>query len=119
MAQQWASPAAWSDGNPMDGPTTSVLLTSKDPAEVTLEIQPGAQFRRLEAEPLEALDTEGAPPLAGVSFECAADHVRVSVTIPTSQPGGRYSGRVLDEAGGTQGRLSVEVHAKATKGKRG
>jgi hypothetical protein len=114
MAQQWTSPAAWADGNPFNAPPVTVALTSKTPVDVTVELKPGAQLRRLTVSPLRHASDGDAPPLAGIEIDCKPDRARLSVSIPKDQPAGSYSGKVVDSVGLEQGYVRVDVPEKTT-----
>jgi hypothetical protein len=90
-------------------PTVSVRVKSEYPTEVEASIHPGADAMCLKADPLEPTDDEHQPALKGVTIKCECGHVRVSLTIATSQPSGRYSGAIRDAGGCKRGDLTVEV----------
>jgi hypothetical protein len=88
-------------------------VSSQSPAEVTLNVAPYADRMTLVAGPLQKIDGPAdALPLTGVSIACEPGHVRVSVTVITDQPPGRYSGLVLNASGNeVVGSLTVEIAA--------
>ena len=92
-------------------PRVSVRVSSQSPAEVTLNVAPYADRMTLAAGPLQKIDgPPDALPLTGVSITCEPGHVRVSVTVITDQPPGRYSGVVLNTTGNEiVGSLTVEI----------
>jgi hypothetical protein len=92
-------------------PRVSVRVSSQSPAEVTLNVAPYADRMTLVAGPLQKIDgPSDALPLTGVSITCEPGHVRVSVTVITDQPPGRYSGVVLNTTGNEiVGSLTVEI----------
>jgi len=92
-------------------PRVSVRVSSSSPAEVTLNVAPYADRMTLAAGPLQKIDgPPDALPLTGVSITCEPGHVRVSVTVITDQPPGRYSGVVLNTTGNEiVGSLTVEI----------
>jgi hypothetical protein len=94
-------------------PRVSVKVSSRSPAEVTLNVAPFADRMTLVAGPLQKTDGSlGALPLTGVSITCEPGHVRVSVTVITDQPPGRYSGVILNAIGNdVVGTLTVEIAA--------
>jgi hypothetical protein len=94
-------------------PRLSVRVSSQSPAEVTLNVAPYADRMTLVAGPLQKIDGPAdALPLTGVSITCEPGHVRVSVTVITDQPSGRYSGLVLNASGNeVVGSLTVEISA--------
>jgi hypothetical protein len=92
-------------------PRVSVRVSSQSPAEVTLNVAPNADRMKLVAGPLQKIDAPSdALPLTGVSITCEPGHVRVSVTVITDQPPGRYSGLVMNTTGNeVVGSLTVEI----------
>ena len=122
-AQQGWNPAAtgYQVPNPAGGagpfagtapaPRVSVRVSSQSPAEVTLNVAPYADRMTLVAGPLQKIDgPSDALPLTGVSITCEPGHVRVSVTVITDQPPGRYSGVVMNTTGNEiVGSLTVEI----------
>ena len=92
-------------------PRVSVRVSSQSPAEVTLNVAPYADRMTLVAGPLQKIDgPSDALPLTGVSITCEPGHVRVSVTVITDQPPGRYSGVVMNTTGNEiVGSLTVEI----------
>lgn len=112
MASDWMNQwmpgmTAWT-GTPTTTRAISVYISSKHPAEVTVDLEPGAEYAKLTADPLTSGDS-GAPPLAAVRFECETGHVRVRVTVPTDQPGGSYAGHIHDATGARRGEVRVEI----------
>ena len=112
MAADWMNQfmpagAAWS-GTPTATRALSVRVASKHAAEVTVDLEPGAEFAKLTADPLTPKSGD-APALAAVRFECETGHVRVRVTVPDDQPGGTYSGHIHDATGARRGELRVEI----------
>jgi len=92
-------------------PRVSVRVSSQSAAEVTLNVAPYADRMTLVAGPLQKIDgPSDALPLTGVSITCEPGHVRVSVTVITDQPPGRYSGVVMNTTGNEiVGSLTVEI----------
>ncbi len=115
MASQWMPGAAGAWGA---APSVSVLVSSKNPAEVRADIRPGAQSRKLSVAALEPHGSTEGPSFAGVTIEAHGEGLRVSVTVPKDQPAGSYYGTVVDEAGGTQGHVFVELQGGTGTGKR-
>jgi hypothetical protein len=92
------------------GPKVSVKVSSQSPAEVTLNVTPYADRMTLVAGPLNKVGGSDALPLTGVSLSCEPGHVRVSVTVVTDQPPGRYSGVILNASGNdVVGALTVDI----------
>jgi hypothetical protein len=92
------------------GPKVSVKVSSQSPAEVTLNVAPYADRMTLVAGPLNKVGGSDALPLTGVSLSCEPGHVRVSVTVVTDQPPGRYSGVILNANGNdVVGALTVDI----------
>jgi hypothetical protein len=111
----WGAPAWRGPGGTPQALQLSVQLSSESPAEVTVNIAQGVGAAALTADPLRLDDaSRDAPPLLGVSIGMAAGQVRVSVTIPTDQPPGRYRGVIRDPSGMPVGDLAVRVTVPAT-----
>ena len=89
----------------------SVQLSSKSPAEVTVDLPPCPEHLKLTAEPLVHAGGASAPPLIHTRIDHQLGHVRVSLTIPTDQPAGRYHGAINDSLGVRRGELVVEIEA--------
>jgi hypothetical protein len=106
MPQRQWDPCAPCDA-PGRSPRVSVKVSSPYRTEVSACIDPGAEDCHLTAE-LKTSDTS-VPPLSGISIKKESGHVCVSVTVPTGQPPGRYSGAIRDAAGCRRGELTVEM----------
>jgi hypothetical protein len=89
----------------------AVQLSSQTPATVRVELDGGAETMKLSAAPLQHASSRTAPSLVGVRFDTQNGAPRVSVTIPSDQPGGTYRGQVQDDTGVRRGQLTVEVQA--------
>jgi hypothetical protein len=89
-------------------PVVSVQVSSQSPIEVIPRLDAGADALTLVADALEISDGSGAPSLVNVAIACAPGRVHVSVTIPTDQPAGHYSGRIK-AAGVPVGDLTVKI----------
>ena len=96
----------------------SVHIASAQPAEVTVDLQPGAEFMDLTLEPLVHADREAAPSLNAADIVTRQGHIRVRITVPSDQPHGRYSGAIHDSAGVPRGELIVEIEAARAKTRR-
>jgi len=108
--------SAWM-GTPTTTRAISVLVSSQAPTEVTVDLEPGAEYAKLSADPLTTQDDD-APPLAAIRFECEKGHVRVRVTVPSDQPGGSYFGHIVDATGARRGELRVEIERRPRPAKR-
>ena len=94
-------------------PNISVRVTSRHPTEVTTTLAPGADAMTLSAAELRIVDPApepvGAPPLTA-SITCGPRPIQVSVSVPDTQPPGRYRGAIVNNADGTQvGTLLVQI----------
>lgn len=112
MNQFTPGAGAWA-GTPTTTRAITVHVSSRDPAEVTVDLESGAEYARLRVEPLTSLDDLDAPPLASVGFECTPGHVRVRVTVPNDQPVGEYLGDIFDATGSRRGELRVLLEKPA------
>jgi hypothetical protein len=88
----------------------SVELSSQQPAEVTIHVQPGTDIAALSAQDLRAFDGDGKPALSAVRCEAVDGRLRVEVTVPRDQPVGVYSGALVDRARGeARGTVTVAL----------
>jgi hypothetical protein len=114
MNQFMPGMAAWTGG--ANRCVVSVQVSSQQPAEVTVDLQPGADNLNLTAAPLIHSEDQDVPPLLGTAISCESGHVRVRVTVPNDQPPGSYAGALQDAAGFKRGELRVEIEsAKSAK----
>jgi hypothetical protein len=107
MNQFMPGGSAW--GVPSGRASVSVGLASERPVEVKADIDAGAEYLKLTAEPLTVGDSNGVPLHA--HLECTPGHVSVRLTIPPTQPAGRYVGAVHDAAGVKRGQIIVDVES--------
>jgi hypothetical protein len=102
------------DASPAQGGAVSVRLDARAPAELTLELRPGAAGRRLGVHPLRCPDP-GVPALEEAEVGAGGEGrgARVALRIPDGQAPGLYSAVVYDRTDGSvQGTLSVCVGAQ-------
>lgn len=90
----------------------SVSVTSENPVEVSVDLDPGAEYASLTVDPLARAES-GAPKIASTSVACDAGRVTLRVTVPKDQPSGRYTGAVLDATGTRRGEVTVVVTERA------
>jgi hypothetical protein len=117
MATQWMNQftpggAMWPGMAMGPRPHVVVRIDSQQPAEVAVDIDPGAECMGLTANALVAAGADTAPPLAGVSIDWNAGEARVSITVPNDQPAGTYSGTIVDSTGVRRGGVRVKLEAK-------
>jgi hypothetical protein len=91
-----------------------VRVASRAPAEVTVELRPGALGRDLAVHALRGPDA-AAPPIEAVSFQRVEESGSwyLVVRVPDGQPPALYSGVVYDSAdGGVLGTVAVRVDSE-------
>lgn len=113
MATEWMNQfmpgaASWA-GTPSTTRAISVHISSRSPAEVTVDLDPGAEYAKLSVDPLVVTGDNEAPHLAAIRFECETGHIRVRVTVPNDQPPGSYFGHIHDATGARRGELRVVI----------
>lgn len=89
----------------------SIETASRQPVEVSLDLQLNSEHIALATPGLHALDSR-KPALTDIRFVPATsrNRAKLSIRIPTRQPAGVYSGVVIDRASGdTRGTLSIRV----------
>jgi hypothetical protein len=114
MGAQWMNAFT----SPMSGAQAAggvaVRITSKTPAEVSIDLDPRAYCIPLKASPLVHSTTpDTAPALVAVDLQYVDSRCRVSIAVPNDQPAGSYSGAILDTAGLQRGTLRVMLEAPA------
>jgi hypothetical protein len=107
MNQFMPGGSAW--GVPGARASVSVHVSSAQPVEVKADIDAGAEYSKLTADPLTLPDKNGAHLHA--DLECTPGHVRVRLTIPATQPSGQYVGAVHDAAGVKRGQITVDIES--------
>jgi len=116
LATEWMSqfmPGATMWAGPSARASIAVQVTSPYPIEVKADFDAGAEYSMLTAEPLRMRSDEDAT--LAVTLKCAPGLVRIGVTVPSGQAGGRYSGAVNDASGVKRGEITVDVESTATK----
>ncbi|MEO8333499.1 MAG: hypothetical protein ABI664_00905 [bacterium] len=93
--------------------SVSVQVSSPYPVEVKADIDAGAEYSMLTAEPLTL--TGDADVTLAVTLKCSPGLVRIGVTVPSGQAAGRYTGAVTDANGLRKGEISVDVEAPAAR----
>jgi hypothetical protein len=101
--------SAW--GVPSARVSVSLGVASQRPVEVKADIDAGAEYSKLTAEPLIAGDGKGTPLHA--YLECTPGHISVRLTIPPTQPAGRYGGAVHDVAGIKRGQITIDIESSS------
>lgn len=91
----------------------AVHLSSKAPAEVTVDLAPGADQSALRIDSLSHTTNHQAPPLVGIGIERMNGTLRVRVAVPNDQPAGSYRGAITDTTGARRGELRVDVDGSA------
>jgi hypothetical protein len=94
-------------------PNVSVQVTSRYRTEVTTTLVPGADYMTLAATELRIVDappeTAAAPPL-NAAISSGPGPIQVRLTVPESQPPGRYRGTIVNSANGAHvGTLLVQI----------
>jgi hypothetical protein len=101
-------------GNGANSPAShalSIEVTSARPAQITIDLREGSEALPLTSPGLHALEV-GKPPLNEIGFvpDVATGTIKIVVTIPNNQPGGTYSGVVVNrKTGEARGTLSVRL----------
>ncbi len=91
----------------------SVEISASQPAEVIVELGDRTPSASLAAQPLQAIDGEGKPPLSAVTLELRDGKLCVTVTVPRDQPAGAYTGAIVDrEKNQAIGTLTVNLRSK-------
>ncbi|MEP6733536.1 MAG: hypothetical protein ABJE10_23020 [bacterium] len=92
---------------PASRTTVSVHVASPAPVAVKADIDPGAMWSKLTAEPLTRHDNKSAP--LTVALVCKPGDVRVELSVAAGQPTGHYVGAVHDASGVKRGEIIVDV----------
>ena len=94
------SPATFasSGGDEANLTRVRVVVTSRHPTEVSLDLRPHLTARRLMVQSLREVDPS-KPRMSDVAIEgCRGDEpITLRIGVPTSQPAGVYSGLIIDE----------------------
>lgn len=91
--------------------TVSVQVTSLQPAEVVVDIEPGCERHPLSADPLLHVDRAMGARISEFAVECRDGHVRVRLAAPDNQPAGTYEADLRDTDGTRRGVVRVEIEA--------
>jgi len=117
IASEWMS--QFMPGAPMWGgmgasrACVAVQVASPYPVEVKADFDSGAEYSVLTADALE-LAGGGETSLAA-TLTCSPGLVKIGITVPEGQAGGRYSGAVKDASGIKRGEITVDVDAPAAR----
>jgi hypothetical protein len=111
MSQFMPGAAMW--GGAAARSSISVQVSSPYPVEVKADFDAGSEYSMLTADPLKISGGEDATLTA--TLKCSPGLVRISLTVPSGQAGGRYTGAVHDAAGVKRGEITVEVTSSAAK----
>ena len=87
-------------------------VSSPYPVEVKADLDSGAEYSMLTAEPLKLA---GGDASLAVTLKCSPSLVKIGVTVSAGQAGGRYCGAVKDASGVKRGEITVDVDAPAAK----
>jgi hypothetical protein len=93
------------------GTNVSIELLSTQPIEVSLDLPPNSDGRRLHVLGLHAVDSD-KPALTDIAFspDMSDGRRKLRVFVSASQPAGSYSGVIVDrETGEVCGTLTVRV----------
>jgi hypothetical protein len=91
----------------------AVQVSSPYPVEVKADFDSGAEYSMLTAEPLKLVGAaEGS---LAVTLKCSPGLVKIGVSVPAGQVGGRYSGAVNDASGVKRGEIVVDIEAAVAK----
>jgi hypothetical protein len=112
MSQFMPGAAMWT-GASVPRASIAVQVSSPYPVEVRADFDTGADYSILSAEPLRMTSDEDAT--LAVTLKCSPGLVRISITVPSGQAGGRYTGAVTDASGVKRGEITVDVESMATK----
>jgi hypothetical protein len=112
MSQFMPGMAAWTGGSAARA-SIAVQVSSPYPVEVKADFDAGAEYSMLTAEPLTLAGVDDAK--LAVTLKCSPGLVRIGVTVPSGQMGGRYIGAVNDAGGVKRGEITVDVESSATK----
>jgi hypothetical protein len=108
----WSSCAPAGCAPPGSPAHVSIQVTSAQPAEVAVDLQPGADMMTLTADPLTL--TADVAPITTTAFDCHPGHVRFRIVVPPTQPTGVYTGVVRDSARLERGRVVVTITPQST-----
>lgn len=111
MTQFMPGAAMWG-GSPARA-SIAVQVSSSYPVEVRADLDGGAEYSILSAEPLKMRSDEDAT--LAVTLRSTPGLVRIGVTVPNGQPGGRYTGAVHDASGAKRGEITVDIESTATR----
>jgi hypothetical protein len=112
LASDWMSqfmPGAAMWGGSSARASISVQVSSQYPVEVKADLDSGAEYSMLTAEPLKMRSDEDAT--LAVTLKCTPGLVRIGVTVPNGQAGGRYTGAVNDASGAKRGEITVDIES--------
>lgn len=108
MMSAWGVPGVGAGARPVNA-RHRVQVTSKQPATVTLQLDPDAEYMMLRVATL--VSAKGGQGLTGATISCKNGVATVSLTVPETWPTGTFVGPITDEGGNRRGELQVEVSA--------
>ncbi len=111
MTQFMPGAAMW--GGSTARASIAVQVSSPYPVEVRADLDSGAEYSILTAEPLKMRSDADAT--LAVTLKCTPGLVRIGITVPSGQAGGRYTGAVNDASGAKRGEITVDVESATTK----
>lgn len=106
-----ANPFAMWTGAVQPRPAIAVRTSSQLPVEVTVNLDAGAEWFLLRADPLVNAENPNSSNIAAPSITCEPGRVSVSVAVPSIQALGRYTATIRDSSGIRRGELCVSVDA--------
>ncbi|MEO5818046.1 MAG: hypothetical protein ABIT20_22445 [Gemmatimonadaceae bacterium] len=112
MSQFMPGAAMWGGASAARA-SIAVQVSSPYPVEVKADFDTGAEYSLLTADPLQLSGGERAS--LAVTLKCAPGLVRIGVTVPSGQAGGRYTGAVNDASGVKRGEITIDVESPTAK----
>jgi hypothetical protein len=91
----------------------SIRVASKNPVTVTVDLVPGAEYRKLRVQALKHAKLPDSR-ITAPSIQSSRGRLRVNLTVPDDQPAGRYRATIRDNAGARCGTLTVEIQTPKT-----
>ncbi|MDB4888494.1 MAG: hypothetical protein JWL61_349 [Gemmatimonadetes bacterium] len=111
MTQFMPGAAMW--GGSSARASIAVHVSSPYPVEVKADLDGGAEYSMLTAEPLRMRSDEDAT--LAVTLRSTPGLVRIAVTVPDGQAGGRYTGAMNDASGAKRGEITVDIESAAVR----
>ncbi len=99
--------------------TVAVQVSSKQPAEVAVDIDAGYERAPLSTDAMLHVDRTMGARIADFAVECRDGHVRVRLAVPDTQSPGCYEATLRDTEGARRGAVRVDIEGAPVSTPRG